>query len=232
MSNRNAPIRPNTVNPEIVFIYDDDHRNNPQYLKRHPNVKVLPRHRRSGQAGRAGGQGRSGGLGRAGRLGRLGRGPSTSPAAPPPVINPPTPPEYSPPPEQGIGTETGSVPDNVSVSDLHIEPRIEPYDPTLDVSAPVEEEVHFFDLDQIASEDYDPFKDMLTYPESVILSIPEGSNQESIPVDTPPQTVTIDPNSFIVQTAADGSVTFKASVSYDIPSYLGDFEIVKTLSST
>jgi len=90
-----------------------------------------------------------------------------------------------------------------------------------------------FIFHEIADEGYDMTTDSDAYGNEEVYPERAGSQKEMTPIIAPPETITIDPNSFQLQTdAKDGSVTFKVSVEFDDGTDLSDYDIIVTQVTT
>jgi hypothetical protein len=91
------------------------------------------------------------------------------------------------------------------------------------------EQKNSFLFHEMAEEGYDPEADLFEQADSERLAVREGAMQEIGSNKLPIDNITIDPKSFVLQTdAQDGSVTFKASVLFDLDGEYEDYDVIVT----
>jgi hypothetical protein len=80
-----------------------------------------------------------------------------------------------------------------------------------------------FDFSSFSLEGYSPAN------VDPLVQAAEGAMRESVPQETPPFNINIDPASFVLQNRGSaGQASFKCSITYDVPNYTGDFTVVFT----
>jgi hypothetical protein len=91
------------------------------------------------------------------------------------------------------------------------------------------EQENSFLFHEMASESHDPETDALIQVDSQRIASRPGTTESLDSIKSPIDNITIDPNSFILQTdAQDGSVTFKASLLFDVGDEYDDYDIIVT----
>lgn len=201
-------LRQANAKDQIITITIDDHRNHPNFLSKNPGVKVV------------------------GKRGPANKKPhqQTSVAASKtiaksihiqPSVAKPSPPHPS----------AGKSPiDNMYDLQAQAEAENDAADLYEDESEPDDSSVqNSFIFHEVAAEAYDPELDSQHYPESGEFAAVVGARSESIPDILMPTSITVDPNSFELQTdAKDGTVSFKASLIFDNIDgiNLDDFDII------
>jgi len=212
-SPRNTPNRQPPINHNVIEIDPSDPRNNSKYLREHPNVHVVPglNHRRHLE-----------------HLAHLAHNHGSTRHPPARTAgaahSSPTPPATAPatPTSHSTAPATATPPSD---------PAVAPDDQLLDDPVENDDQQNFY-FAEASSEGYDPQTDDNNYGQLLPNNVIDGASSESIPSTTTPNQIYVDPYSWVLQKdAVDGSVTFKCSIVYDIPDYMGDFDIIKTLVS-
>jgi len=197
-----------------LTIYKDDHRNNHDFLKKHPNTVVLPyktpkkikppHHQTS--------------------IDR--HNPNTQTRSTHSVVRRSSPTHVA---QNSVSINTIESHNDYELEDA----RYSSTNDEGDSSTYETENENSFLFHEIAAEEYDTETDLFEQPETERSAVYSGTANPFQPNTPPIDNITIDPSSFILQTdAADGSVTFKASILFDMGIDLDDYEVIVTHITT
>lgn len=201
-------LRQANAKDQIITITVDDHRNHPNFLSKNPGVKVV------GKKGPANKKPHQQSSVAASKTTAKSIHPQPSVAKP----SPPHPAAGQSPIDNMYDRQAQTEAEN-DAADLY-EDESEPDDLSVENS---------FIFHEIAAESYDPESDSQYYPEFGEFAAVPGARYESVPDILMPISITVDPNSFELQTdAKDGTVSFKASLIFDNVDgiNLDDFDII------
>jgi hypothetical protein len=197
-----------------LTIYKDDHRNNHDFLKKHPNTVVLPyrtpkkikppHHQTSVDR----------------------HNPNTQTRSTHPSVRKSSPTHVA---QNGVSVNTVESHNDYELEDA----RYSSTHDEGDSSTYETENENSFLFHEIAAEEYDAEIDLFEQPETERVAVYLGTDVNFEPNTPPIDTIKVDPNSFILQTdAQDGSVTFKASILFDMGIDLDDYEVIVTHITT
>jgi len=203
---RKEALRQAHIHEQNLVITQDDHRNNPHFLKIYPNTTIIGLSEKKSQD--------------ANEQHPIERQKATAKN----IIIQQNVASRSPKSDTPLSmTKNIQIENQIKDEVLH---GLDSYKDSDDESRVVNESFAFH---EVADEDYDLNTDFEAYPIEIQPDARPGAVKEYIPNVSPPTDITIDPASLVLQTdAKDGSVTFKASVQFDDSLNLDDYDIIVT----